>query len=384
MRSPWVLPEGVRIVITMRSIRSGSPSGQDRPRGRIALGAGSPSGQDRPRGRIALGAAIRVLAANVGLTMALLGGVEAGVRLAHPEIGPVGSDRRLIQPGAYGATDGLRAGASGRSGGALFRVDARRHWKYAAHAPGRAPLPGWLFLGDSVTMGPSVPPDSTFAGRLAAAQDSLGVWNTALIGYATDDYQRVLAAHLKAGGVRRVTLVWCLNDVYAGVPVGAAPAGPRLLEGPLMRVVRTHVYTYQWLKAVLTDRPRAYFAFDRRFYTPGDPHLAQALRHLRTMAAWCRARRIPFEVVLVPYEYGLRTGDAGPHTLLRASLEASRIAVCDVTSALRTAGPPATLYLYGDGIHLSAKGHRVVAEALAACVRGAKRLTPASPRRPTS
>ena len=312
------------------------------------------------------GGVARVLVVN-GLVLAgLLGLVEGAVRLVRPEIGPVGVDRRLFVAGAFGASPGLRPGATGRAGGAVFAVGAHGHWRYTAGGAGRA---GWLFLGDSVTMGPGVPPDSTFAGRLAAWADTLAdplaVWNPSLVGYASDDYVRVLEAHLARGGVRRVTLFWCLNDVLAGRPVATLPAGARRLDGPLMRFVRAHVRTYTWAKAALADRPKAYHLHDRALYAPERGYLGAALDYLRRMAEACRRRGVPFAVVLLPYEYGLRTGDRAPQRRLVEALGSAGISALDLSEGLRAQpGPPSGLYLYGDGIHLSARGHRAVAALL--------------------
>ncbi|HYE58401.1 MAG TPA: GDSL-type esterase/lipase family protein, partial [Rhodothermales bacterium] len=233
-----------------------------------------------------------------------------------------------------------------------------------AYAAADTTRPGWLFLGDSVTMGSGVAPDSTFAGRVAAGQDALDVWNPSLIGYSSADYLRVLDTLISRKRLRRVSVLWCLNDVYAGLPIPAGPQGSRVLQSRWMGFVREHVFTYQWLKATLLDRQRAYYLHDRAYYLETDRHLRTAMEHLRRMADLTWARGLLFEVVLIPYEYQLRTGDAGPQRLLARLLRAQGVAVRDAWPDFARAGASRRLYLYGDGIHLSALGHRVMADVL--------------------
>ncbi len=319
--------------------------------------------------------ALRVAAVNVAAVALLLAGVEAAVRWAHPEIRPGGYDRSLIAWNAYGPTAAPTPGASGEAGGVLRHVDERGLWQ-TRHA--RAGTPAWLFLGDSVTMGPGVDADSTFAARLGADAETLDVQNAALIGYSSADYVRVLRGRLArtdATRLRRVTLVWCLNDVYADRPVAGVPGGARSLEGPVAAWARRHVHTAAWAKATFADRPLAYARFDAALYRPGSPHLAAALADLDTLAALARRAGVAFDVAVAPYAAQFRTpdaatgavtgaGDRQPQRVLLAALAARGIPALDLAAAFPTGDAARKAYLYGDGLHLSADGHRRVAGAL--------------------
>ncbi len=307
--------------------------------------------------------ALRTVLINLVVVAGLLGVLEAGVRLAFPEIGPTGTDRRLFADSVYGATPGLRPGAGGESNGARFRVDERGFWAYDAPATDR---PGWLFLGDSVTMGAGVPPDATFAGLTAARQDTLAVLNPALIGYASRDYVRVLRALLAHPdlSLRRVTVFWCLNDVY--VPATADPGtAVRQTGGRLLTFLRLHARSYHWLKALFFDRPRAYFEHNRRLYE-GAP-LEAALADLAAMRELARTHGLRFDMVVLPYAYQLRHADTPgifhPQDVLKARLR--DFPVYDPAPFLHDHAPdPDALYLYGDGIHFSERGHALLAEYL--------------------
>lgn len=317
----------------------------------------------------ALRRAVRTVLINLVVVAGLLGGLEAAVRLTHPEIGPTGTDRRLFADGVYGASPGLRPGAEGESNGAVFRVDDRGFWAY----PAPTDRPGWLFLGDSVTMGIGVPPEHTFAGLLAARQDSLAVLNPSLIGYSSRDYVAVLRNLLRRPDLdlRRVTVFWCLNDVYA--PATADPgAGVRRLGGDFLTFLRQHVRAYHWLKNLFSDRPRAYFEHDRRLYA-GAP-LAAALADLATLDSLATAHDLPLDVVVLPYAYQLRHPDApgvfAPQDTLRARRPVA--ALHDPAPYLLARSEyPGALYLYGDGIHFSPAGHALLADYLSTLRTGA-------------
>ncbi len=300
----------------------------------------------------------------------LLAGVEGAVRMAHPQIRAGGYDRGLIAWNVYGPTAAPAPGASGEAGGVVRTVDGRGLWRSAAARPD---APAWLFLGDSVTMGPGVDDDSTFTARIGAS-DTLDVQNAALIGYSSADYVRVLRGRLArpdAHRLRRVTLVWCLNDVYAARPVAGAPGGVRVPDGPIVAWARRHVRTLAWAKATFADRPLAYARFDAALYRGGSPHLAAALADLDTLAAAARRAGLAVDVAVVPYEAQLRAagyGDAepllAPQRALVGALTARGIPVLDLARVFPRGDAARDLYLYGDGLHLSDAGHRRVAAAL--------------------
>ncbi|MDX1419579.1 MAG: hypothetical protein R3181_06385 [Rubricoccaceae bacterium] len=340
--------------------------------------------------------AAAVVGINVGVALGLLLLLEAGVRLARPDIGPAATDAALVADrrfvDATGRSTGLRPGARGTSNGALFSIDARGFLRYRGNAALPDSAGAWLLLGDSVAMGIGVPPDATFAGLLALSADSVRVLNPSLIGYSHADYLRVLRTLLAddALRIRRVTLVWCLNDPYPETGSRDPGQGLRTVAGGTVAALNRHSRLYRLLKSVALDRPLAYYEHDRQFYTPHADALASArpapdapfytdalpsaLESLAAMRALCAARAIPFEVVIVPYEPQLRPPSPGsvegerlPQRLLLGHLETLGIPALDLAPAFVAAAPddPSTLFLWADGIHLSPRGHAVAAETLA-------------------
>ena len=292
---------------------------------------------------------------------------EIVIRWTHPEIPPLGTDAVLVQDSVYGSVPGLRRNASGRSNGALFRVDENG---FLAYSGARSNRPAWLFLGDSVTMGIGVDPDDTFAGRLAESSPHQ-VLNPSIIGYDVRDYQTLLQHFLRnrpaSGGIERVSVFWCLNDVYPFLQNAGAPGGGvRRAAGPILRFAQRHLRFYQWLKQLATDRPLAYFLHDLQFYRSSAVDSAASV--LAEMHALARRHGMQFDVVLLPYQAQLRRDveDATlPQDVMARALTRRGVPYLDLLPHLRSApGRPSSLYAYGDGIHFSARGHELIATHL--------------------
>jgi lysophospholipase L1-like esterase len=272
----------------------------------------------------------------------------------------------------YGISSGLHPLSSGLSGGKMFSVDALGFWKYAAHPD--HPAGGWLLLGDSVTMGIGVEPDSTFAGRLAAFFPGWLALNPSWIGYSSADYLNVVRTLLaqprvaasSVAPIRRVTIFWTLNDIYSHCDVGLPPGqAVREYGSSILNWLRQHYRTYAWLKRMFFDRPKAYFDFDAQFYRPDDPRFVAASQDLSDIKTLCGNAGVQLDIVLLPYEYQLRRADSAsyyPQVVLRDRLDSLHIRWYDFASTFRgLPGNRDSLYLFGDGIHFSEHGHREIA-----------------------
>ncbi|MEX0747788.1 MAG: hypothetical protein WD275_07290 [Rhodothermales bacterium] len=323
-----------------------------------------------------LGQTVRIAGINILVVSVLLAALEVFVRLAYPEIRPLGTDSRLLADSAFANIPGPRPGAAGRANGVLFRVDSLGFWAYGQRSD--SARTSWLLLGDSATMGIGVLPDLTFAGIMADQLQSMRILNPSVIGYASDDYLKVLSVILTSSKyqdlqIRRVTVIWCLNDIYGGVEAAADPDfAVRPFFGPLLTFVQRNVFSYQWLKAVLFDRPYRYFEHDSRLYT--DENVGVAASHLKGIADLCSRHSLECDVVMLPYEYQLRSGADenafAPQTALTQRLERISVPVLDPSRYLaEMSQSPSELFLFGDGIHFSEEGHRLLADYLIAMQR---------------
>jgi hypothetical protein len=222
-------------------------------------------------------------------------------------------------------------------------------------------------------MGIGVSPDRTFAGIIAARLRDVRILNPSVVGYASDDYLKVLSVILTSSKyqnlqIRRVTVVWCLNDIYGGIKGVVDPdQAVRRFVGPLLTFVQRNVYLYQWLKSVLFDRPYRYFEHDSRLYTA--ENVEAAASHLKAIADLCSQHSLQCDVVLLPYEYQLRSnGDEDaflPQDILTRRLRSISVSVLDPGAYFKQLSPsPSDLFLFGDGIHLSEMGHLLLANYL--------------------
>lgn len=317
---------------------------------------------------------VRTLSLQLVLALGVLFLVETAVRVAIPEITPQGTDGGLFADSVYADTPGPRAGASGLSNGARFSaVDVAGYgfWRYAGgHDPSRR---SWLLLGDSVTMGIGVHPDSTFAGRLAREVPGINVLNPSMPGYSGRDYVAVARALIPARGtspvdLSRVLVLWCLNDIYSSAgPLADPDQTVRDVGGSFLSFARRHLHVYQFLKATLFDRPRRYWEYDSPLYR--DELVGRAAGDIAAIAALGSERGIEVTVVLLPYEYQLRQsrgeGIRRPQEQMSTHLEPFGIIPLDPSSyLLDRVEDPAELFLYGDGIHFSSRGHELISRFL--------------------
>jgi lysophospholipase L1-like esterase len=325
--------------------------------------------------RIAPRRIIFFVAYNLVATAAVLMLLEIGIRIFAPSIRPEATSYSLVTDSLYGSSAGLRSGASGYSGGAQVSVDALGFWKYSAQTDSLQD--GWLLLGDSVTLGIGIEPDSTFAGRMAGHVHTYAVHNPSWIGYSSTDYLNIARAFLRdhipsalqRHPIRRVTIFWTLNDIYSNCDIGLPPGQSIRNRGSLvLGWLRRNYHTYSWLKAFLFDRAKDYYEFDHKFYQQTDARYLSALSDLDSLQGLCLQNNVRLDVVLLPYEYQLRTHDStvfAPQHMLAHDLNRRGIEYHDASPApeLQSADSK-SLYLLGDGIHFSSKGHRSVFQFL--------------------
>ncbi len=317
-----------------------------------------------------------VIGVNIAVVSGMLLLLEICVRIFCPEIRPLGTSRELAIDERFGHSPGLRPMMTGFCDGVEVTVDAVGFWKYSTEP--RGDVDAWLLLGDSVTMGIGIEPDSTFSGRIAADCRRSRILNPSWIGYSSADYVAVVSALLLSNAVpevqsriHHVTIFWTLNDVYSNRDIGLQPGAQiREFGSTIYLFLKEHYRTYEWLKNVFFDRPKEYFEFDNAFYHEGDPRLSAALSDLDSLRKICEIARARLDVVLMPYEYQLRSKDKSvlaPQSILSHELDSLGIRYHDATPALAASVQNSKLlFRYGDGIHFSSRGHEVMSKYLRA------------------
>ncbi len=313
--------------------------------------------------------ALLIAVYNLAVVILLLGLLESLIRMSIPEIRPYGTDRAILADSMYYDSMGLRPSSFGYSNGVVVEVDRFGFRRYSV--PVDSLKRCWLFLGDSVTMGIGVEADSTFAGIIQSAVSSMNILNPSVIGYAAKDYRNVFRYFVVDSPPKfeivKVTIFWCLNDLYLNRPDVETPGGVlRSLFGEPLRFLRRKSRLYLFIKNKAFDRSKAYYEFDEQLYSEDNSEFIKAINELAAINDECKERGIDFQILIIPYEYQLRNHASlkdKPQKILTSKLEEEGIKVLDPLEFFRNSSrEPKRLFLYGDGIHLSNAGHRLLAQ----------------------
>jgi hypothetical protein len=280
--------------------------------------------------------------------------------------------RYLSIPNAYGTSKGNLPLANSVSLGVRVFTD-----RYGFRVPPgfRDPkpnnAPALLLLGDSVTFGSGVEEEKTFAGLLRSSLSSTRIYNSAVIGYGTSDYNNVVARFLpKHDEVRTICLVLCLNDVKQRTPPINRAAGSALqaqrgeARAPfalLDSFLRSNSELYVVLKSELTDPQERYWQLAASAYTEDD--LDARLQPIAEIAEISRLLGKTFFVIIAPYEFQLRDDEANnaPQAALVNYFEKHGVRYVDALPAFRRIDLPSyELFLPGNAMHFSEAGHEVL------------------------
>jgi len=248
-----------------------------------------------------------------------------------------------------------------------------------------------LFLGDSVTFGHHLADGETIPDLLEAALNAgdprrrLQVVNAAVPGYSTFQAEALFRKRGAALAPRLVLLGFCFNDVteryLALAPFGGASTFMGVVDTTVgmswpARVWRRTALRQALVRAMRGSASRAERYGLTQLWTEPEPEpIRQAwdtvFGEIDALAAAVREAGGRLAVVIYPYALQMldpRYGD-GPQRRLIAQLERRGILHLDLLPALRSADVPIeTLYL--DANHFTPRGARLVADHIAAFVRG--------------
>jgi hypothetical protein len=311
---------------------------------------------------------IALAAASIVICVVFVLLLELGTRVIWPEINAQDTDPALMRQKAFGKSYGWEPNASGISFGVPVEIDRFGYRKM--DSPENA-SESWVILGDSVTFGVGVETGDTFAQLLQNDRPDVRIWNTSVIGYNFENHADALENFLsdpaRASSVKNVMLFVCLNDVDLGNAIETTAAAKTLDSSAVQTILsflRRNSRLYMRLKTLLSDRSKYYFQHDFSLYTDENESFRRSVDILDKMNRSLKERGIAFTVVILPYEYQVRTRneqDRVPQQLLSRRFDAAGIDYIDAYKYFEMSGD--TWYedfLYGDFCHLSKKGHRVV------------------------
>lgn len=299
------------------------------------------------------------------------------IGLLYPEIQVQATSKNIIQSNRYFSSAGLLPNSTGLTNGNTITVDSFGSRK-TAHIFDSS-LPTDLYFGDSVTMGLGVEDDSTFSAIVQSQFPDRNILNFGLVGYDIDDYKNLTTHFISLKdslSINKVILFWCLNDIYDSSIDQFSPSKPVTNEllNQTISIIRSNSKLYAFLKANFVDRPKSYFQFDVRFYSNENYRYHEILKELLSIRDRFQAAGIQFQIFLLPYEFQIRSNNLFPQVEMSNTLnEQGLLAKIIVRNFINSSFSSGQLYLYGDGIHFSNSGHRLVADILLQEMRNYKK-----------
>ncbi len=297
---------------------------------------------------------------------------EIIIRLLFPQIILSGTSATLLKERVYLDSPGLKPNSQGESYGVMKEVDSLGFWKYNNNKTNHKI--NLLLLGDSATMGIGVENDSTFAGLINSSVDSVKIFNPSLIGYSSKDYlniiNKVLVTDKNKLHIKKLMIFWCLNDVYDNYPTKDSPdIRTKGYVGKFINLVSRNFKTWHLLKELFSDRQKDYFQYDVQFYEGNNLPLEQSLQNIIDCYSIAKKFDIDTEFIILPYEYQIRNIASDKYNLPQATLEKKlsdyEINTTDILDMVgKDIKDSKELFLFGDGIHFSKVGHRLIAKLL--------------------
>ncbi len=230
-------------------------------------------------------------------------------------------------------------------------------------APGPEGPLSVVCLGDSCTFGLGVEDGETFPARLAAAT-GLGVLNAGIPGYSAYQGRRLLEERIASWRPREVVIQFGWNDAAVWDGRSDAEHAALLARGPGI------LFRSRLVQLLASLLPRRSAGTARETSAAGRPRLTpeEFGDELRSMIKLSRSEGARPLLVLWPARYHLRGIRVPPHLdVIRRVAADEGVPLVDLFEVFSRSGGAA---LYADAIHANAAGHRAVADAIAAALKG--------------
>ncbi|MCG6553675.1 MAG: SGNH/GDSL hydrolase family protein, partial [Candidatus Magnetominusculus sp. LBB02] len=203
---------------------------------------------------------------SVVFIIALAFGLDFVVRRSGV-VKPIGNSRELFINNAFGKSRGNAKNIGAVSFGEMAYTD-----KFGFRIPKDYKDTHYsntiLMLGDSIAFGVGVKEQDTFTGLMRTTLPDTGVYNAAVVGYNSYDYENVVKSFLPSHPeVTRVVLAYCLNDLNSqsaeliDSELNISAKKKTLIDGArnigmlaaLNEFLRENSTLYIYLKGILTD-----------------------------------------------------------------------------------------------------------------------------------
>jgi lysophospholipase L1-like esterase len=310
----------------------------------------------------------------LGALVLALGLVEVGLR-AYSRLVPNADVEfvryaRLMKRSTPGAATSFRHAPNARV--RLMGVDVRTDARGFRDEPPPVPPAVRLgLLGDSITFGWGVAYGERFSELLEerwsrALGRPVELVNTGHGNYNTAQERALLEEALATEGLNVVLQVWYVNDAEPTPPHRGLPWYGRFRSA-----------VFLWAKTDLLRRRAGtrstYVDYYRDLYRPEAAGLAELREALEGIGAWTRARGLPWVFVILPefHDFAPDGPFEAVYALVAREAREAGAQVVDVTGAFRDTDPKSVWVAYND-VHPNARGHAIIADAIALAVDPAR------------
>jgi hypothetical protein len=326
---------------------------------------------------------------------------ELGVRI-FTDVGRLGTERALFVNDAFPGSIGNRKSTNAIAFGVRVHTDEMGFRTNPRRQP-KSNRPELVVLGDSVGFGVGVEFDDVSSTLVEQANPGVTVVNTSVIGYGIQDYENVANAFVfdAERATAAIVVLLCLNDAWItsaerinesvtsatrpsteiltttllkATVRGAAPVDASTVAGlkqnpfvsRINELLRGYSSLYVLARGALTDpRDRYWRMLAAAYERLDDVALAQILEPLARLASRAEQEQVDFHVVIQPFaRQMLPDTHAAPQKRIAAYLRDQSISFVDLLPEFRQAETPGGLFLPYDPMHLSPRGHAIVAAAI--------------------
>ncbi|MBU0683826.1 MAG: hypothetical protein KJ864_06020 [Candidatus Omnitrophica bacterium] len=300
----------------------------------------------------------------------------------------LGNSRALFVKNAYGDSIGNAAKIEAVSFGTKVYTDINGFRVPIDFEGIRKPGRAILFLGDSVAFGPGTREEDTFVGLARKEFLTMNIYNSAVIGYDTRDYKNVMEHFIpQHEEVERIYLIFCLNDIchrsaeLIDNAIGAlkqesgqankmiCSLGANRFIQKINQYLRSRSKLYLALRHILTDPSALSWEADRLLYeSDNEENFMKTMRAIIYINDAAKIKKIPFTVIIAPYEFQLRDNFKGnhlPQEKLVSFFKKEGINYINALDYFKGRGIKSKeIFLTSDPMHFSPKGHKIMHEII--------------------
>jgi hypothetical protein len=224
-----------------------------------------------------------------------------------------------------------------------------------------------VFIGDSVLEGIGLPDSLIFTELLKS--ESADILNLSMPGNTSKDYLSMVRCITDSSHpefiheIKSIHIVHCLNDIYGKTSSSDLPVSIKPFYSKISALL-LKVKIFKLIKLFVYQDSKYYYEYDAAFYTD-EAKVKETMAFYRCIDSICRQKGIELSFFILPYKSQLASNNIGPQSLMGIKFNEANISAHDLILELKKYNEKDNLYLFADEIHLSASGHKAVAEIIA-------------------